>query len=84
MDLPVTAVHYTAHTSLRREVPDFAFDMHTSRGRRMGRAIDHFLDEAAQVSPRAHDSDVDAFKELERSMLRSSRKRFRKVHDSDG
>jgi replication-associated recombination protein RarA len=31
-------------------IPDFALDMHTIRGRRMGRGVDHFFDEGAQLA----------------------------------
>lgn len=70
----IAAVHYTAHASLRREVPDYAFDMHTSRGRRMGRGIDHFLDEASVVASEANDTDVPSYKERERSLLATRRR----------
>lgn len=32
-------------------IPDYALDMHTERGRRMGRDARHFYEEAARVSP---------------------------------
>ena len=32
-------------------IPDVALDMHTRRGQAMGRGLEHFLREAAQVSP---------------------------------
>lgn len=31
------------------KVPDFAFDMHTHRGRKLGRGLDHFFKEAAKL-----------------------------------
>lgn len=34
------------------EIPDFALDMHTRRGREMGRGWPHFLDEGAQLGHR--------------------------------
>lgn len=33
------------------EVPDYALDMHTRRGREMGRDVYHFLTEASRVEP---------------------------------
>jgi replication-associated recombination protein RarA len=33
----------------RLEVPDFALDMHTARGRRLGRSVDHFFDVGAVI-----------------------------------
>jgi hypothetical protein len=40
----------------RLDVPDEALDRHTLRGRRMGRGLEHFLDEASQV--RDFDGDL--------------------------
>jgi replication-associated recombination protein RarA len=31
------------------EIPDYALDLHTARGRRMGRGVDHFYAEGAKV-----------------------------------
>ena len=39
------------------EVPDFAFDMHTKRGRELGRDIHHFLHEGAIVDPEWEERD---------------------------
>jgi len=33
------------------EIPDFAYDMHTSRGRRAGKGLDHFRRESARLVP---------------------------------
>ncbi len=33
------------------EIPDYAIDMHTARGKKMGRGVKHFLEEGAVVSP---------------------------------
>ncbi|MEX0833605.1 MAG: hypothetical protein WD276_07015 [Actinomycetota bacterium] len=62
-------VHSRAHAELRREVPDEALDLHTARGKGMGRGIDHFLDVASKVSPEADDLDAPVYKELEREIL---------------
>lgn len=35
----------------RPAIPDHALDMHTRRGREMGRGIEHFLTEGARVAP---------------------------------
>jgi len=40
---------YTTHTDNKREVPDYAFDMHTQKGKSMGRGVDHFYDEGAMI-----------------------------------
>lgn len=36
---------------VRPDIPDHALDMHTRRGRQMGRGVEHFLTEGAQVAP---------------------------------
>jgi replication-associated recombination protein RarA len=33
------------------EIPDFALDQHTTKGRAMGRGLDHFRDEGAKLVP---------------------------------
>lgn len=40
------------------EVPDFAIDMHTLRGKRMGRGLDHFLEEGSKLVPEQQGPDV--------------------------
>jgi hypothetical protein len=37
----------------RLEIPDFALDMHTSKGRRMDRGVNHFFDEGAKCANEA-------------------------------
>ena len=37
--------------SERHEIPDNAFDKHTARGRRMGRGVEHWLEEGIPVTP---------------------------------
>jgi hypothetical protein len=32
-------------------VPDWAFDQHTQKGKRMGRGLDHFRSEGAKLVP---------------------------------
>lgn len=42
-------VYWQENASKRYEIPDYAFDMHTRRGKAMGRGIDHFYDVAAHI-----------------------------------
>lgn len=42
---------------VRPAIPDYAVDMHTLRGQQMGRGIEHFLTEAARVSPELESRD---------------------------
>lgn len=44
------------------EVPDFALDRHTIRGKKMGRGLDHFLEEGTLLDPPAED-DVNRYHE---------------------
>ncbi|MCL4561527.1 MAG: AAA family ATPase [Chloroflexi bacterium] len=39
------------------EVPEYALDMHTARGQKMGRGLKHFLETGAQVSPELKDRE---------------------------
>ena len=48
--------HFGTHGQERRRVPDFALDLHTRRGRAIGRTHEHFLTEGAQV---ANPAEVD-------------------------
>jgi hypothetical protein len=50
--------HFQAAVGLRSllegfvpEIPDWALDKHTARGKRMGRGLDHFLSEATKLVP---------------------------------
>ena len=47
------------------EIPDYAYDMHTNKGRfELGRDVFYFLDEASKVIPLADDYDDTYFKQL--------------------
>lgn len=48
------------------EIPDFAVDMHTIKGRAMGRDVFYFLDEASKVTPLWEDYDDSYRQELYR------------------
>lgn len=47
------------------EIPDYAIDMHTQRGQRIGRDFNHFLTEASKVIPEA-EVDNDYFETLQK------------------
>jgi replication-associated recombination protein RarA len=64
--------HWAGHDELARPIPDEALDMHTRRGRQMGRGVDHSFESGAVVSP---DADVDdAYRETAERLLASGRK----------
>lgn len=41
------------------EIPDYAIDMHTARGQKMGRDVSHFLEVGAQIAPELTDRNLD-------------------------
>ena len=50
------------------EIPDYALDMHTYRGRKMGRGIEHFFAEGAKLANQALDDPYEnkAFETLKK------------------
>lgn len=42
------------------EIPDYALDMHTTRGRQMGRGLAHFAEEASRVENEIDDEELRA------------------------
>lgn len=55
--------HFRAHDQMqRREVPDWALDKHTYRGKRMGRGIDHFFDTGTLLENRSEEIE-DVYRE---------------------
>jgi replication-associated recombination protein RarA len=51
------------------EIPDYAVDMHTIKGRAMGRDVFYFLDEASKVSPLWEEYD-DSFRQKLKEMYK--------------
>lgn len=56
------------------EVPDYAFDKHTAKGRRLGRGIDHFFDEATKLHPEVELEGVAEYTQSARESLLANRK----------
>lgn len=50
--------HFRDHGHRFREVPDYALDKHTSRGRRLGRGFEHFFKEAGLLVNEVEGLDV--------------------------
>lgn len=44
----------------RHEIPDYALDKHTRRGKSMGRGVDHWLEHGAVLSPESEIEDLYA------------------------
>lgn len=45
------------------QVPEYAYDIHTTKGREMGRDMVHFAEEASRVEPRLEDPQVQRIHE---------------------
>jgi replication-associated recombination protein RarA len=63
-----TVYVFGCHTSRFREVPDFAFDKHTRKGKKMGRAMAHFIDEGCKLE---NHTLVDGEKEAEENAMKA-------------
>ena len=50
--------HEVDQGSLRAEIPDYALDMHTARGKALGRGPRYFWEVAAQLSPEWAERDI--------------------------
>ncbi|MDZ4819198.1 MAG: hypothetical protein SGJ20_09525 [Planctomycetota bacterium] len=59
--------HLRCHAELKRDVPDYALDQHTQRGRKLGRGVDHFFNEGTTLSNYVDDE----YKELARKAMQS-------------
>ena len=56
--------HSIEKENLRPEIPDYAIDMHTNRGQKMGRGLAHFFAEGARVYPEKTDRNTEFHKRL--------------------
>jgi replication-associated recombination protein RarA len=60
---------WKGHTEMQRDIPEWALDKHTLRGKRMGRSWDHFWDEGCKL---VNESDLpDNYIERIKPILRS-------------
>ena len=53
----------------RLEIPDFALDKHTRRGKEMGRGVDHWLEEGCKLNGIAEETPIDLEYEKEAAAL---------------
>lgn len=51
-------INWIKQTDTTPEIPDYAIDMHTKRGKEMGRDLRHFYDEASKVAPEKKDRNT--------------------------
>jgi replication-associated recombination protein RarA len=65
------------------EVPDYALDRHTQRGRELGRGFDHFVAEGARLENEAGDV-ADEYADEARELLARRRPRPQAEEEDDG
>jgi replication-associated recombination protein RarA len=58
--------HFGNHAALKRDIPNFALDKHTLRGKRLGRGFDHFFTEGGKLE---NEAGEDPYRELARQTL---------------
>ena len=46
-----TVYVFACHSNRFRPIPDFAFDKHTKKGRKLGRGFAHFIEEGCKLVP---------------------------------
>jgi len=56
------------------EVPDYALDKHTPRGRKLGRGVDHFIEEGAHVDNEVDLPGASGYRQKAAGYLRDGRK----------
>jgi hypothetical protein len=57
-DLAALVSHQREHEGLRREIPDYALDQHTRRGKAKGRSWQHWADEGCQLAHEAEGLNI--------------------------
>lgn len=65
--------YWDGHDTTRREIPDYAFDKHTQRGRRMGRGVAHFWDEASRLENYSPQPGEEEAKQAARKVFKNGR-----------
>lgn len=63
VDLAIS-VYWQENATKRYEMPDYVFDMHTLRGKQMGRGLEHFYAEAARIENTNKMPNEEAFEKL--------------------
>jgi len=56
--------HAVENEGIKPVIPDYALDMHTAKGREMGRGKQHFYQEGARVAPELPEREVSFLKRL--------------------
>ncbi len=58
------STYWNEHENKSYAMPDYVFDMHTRKGKSMGRGLQHFYDEAAKINNPRKMYNEDAMEEL--------------------
>src|SRR5450755_989479 len=72
--------HFGNHAGLKRDIPDYALDKHTARGKRMGRGAEHFFAKGIRLM---NESGEDAYRELARQTLTTATAKEAAVSDAE-
>lgn len=51
--------HWNCHNQMLRPIPDYAFDKHNEKGRKLGRGWGHFFDDGTLLSPHSIQAGED-------------------------
>lgn len=63
VDLAIS-VYWQENATKHYDMPDYVFDMHTLRGKQMGRGLDHFYAEAAKINNANKMPNEEAFEQI--------------------
>ena len=63
VDLAIS-VYWQENATKRYELPDYVFDMHTLRGKQLGRGLEHFYAEAAKIENANKMPNEEAFEQM--------------------
>lgn len=63
VDLAIS-VYWQENSTKRYEMPDYVYDMHTHKGKELGRGLDHFYSEAAKINNANKMPNEEMFEQL--------------------
>lgn len=70
--------HWSEHDHLSKPIPGFAYDKHTTEGKRLGLGWEHFFDEASKLENVANVEGEAYYKEIARKSVLTPRKEKQK------
>ncbi len=69
--------YFRSHNSRKPEVPDYAHDQHTHKGKQMGRGFEHFFTEGAYLENHSMQENEEEMKALAKSLAHLPRVQFK-------